>query len=248
MPDSGAGDTPKGPGAVPKLQSHQQEGSTEMTVAVVHGPLRMPDSAFAMWVRGELEEYLHVPEGSLVEVIGGEVVVSQGPKFGHTHIVHMVSRAIDLAELADPAFVWRSGQSNGLSLAKIEDGYIPDLFLVDSVTYSKLLESDSHLLTPEQIGMAVEVTSPSNAPDDRPPRLRRRRKTKWNGYATTGVPHYLLIDRDPRVASATLFSDPDLTKGCYERHRCWKFGEPIVLPEPFGLTIPTDDWAAWREK
>lgn len=218
-----------------------------MTIAVVHGPLKMPDSVFAMWVRGELDEYLHVPEDSRVEIIGGEVVVSPSPRFGHGHVVTEIQEAFLAARLADATFRWRPSQSTGLSLADIQDGYIPDVFLVDHDVYTELLATDSALVRPDQIGLAVEVTSPSNASDDRPPGLRRRRRTKWNGYASTGVPYYLLIDRDPRVCGATLFSEPDSVAGRYERHRCWKFGEPITLPEPFGLTISTSTWSAWRE-
>ncbi|MFI9509101.1 Uma2 family endonuclease [Nocardia sp. NPDC052566] len=217
-----------------------------MTIAVVHGPLKMPDSAFAMWVRGELDEYLHVPDDSRVEIIGGEIVVSPSARYGHGRVVGDIQESLFAAKL-DPAFRWRSGQNSDLSLAEIEDGYIPDLFLIDRDIDAELTAADADFIRPDQIGLAVEVTSPSNAADDRPPGLRRRRRTKWNGYAATGVPFDLLIDRDPRVCTATLFSEPDRKVGRYERHRCWKFGEPIVLPEPFGLTIPTDTWTGWRE-
>jgi hypothetical protein len=31
----------------------------------------------------------------------------------------------------------------------------------------------------------------------------------------------------------------------YESATACEFGEPIVLPEPFGVTIDTTEWRAW---
>jgi hypothetical protein len=46
--------------------------------AVAH--FMLPDSPYAMWVRDELAGYLHLPkDGTRVEVIGGEIVVSPAP-------------------------------------------------------------------------------------------------------------------------------------------------------------------------
>ncbi len=101
-----------------------------MTTAEVRGPMKMPDSAFAMWERGELDEYLHVPDGSRVEIIGGEVVVSPCPRFGHGHVVQSISRAVYAAELADDSFRWQLATNVDLSLVEIQDGYVPDLFLL----------------------------------------------------------------------------------------------------------------------
>ncbi|MFE1592706.1 Uma2 family endonuclease [Nocardia sp. NPDC058705] len=220
-----------------------------MTTAEVRGPMKMPDSAFAMWERGELDEYLHVPDGSRVEIIGGEVVVSPCPRFGHGHVVQSISRAVYAAELADESFRWQLATNVDLSLIEIQDGYVPDLFLLDRETHAALLAADSPRVYPAQLALAVEVTSPSNAADDRPPGLRpRRRRTKWNGYAASGVPFYLLIDRDPQAGCATLFWSPDRTAGTYDNHRQWKFGEPIELPAPFHRTLTTDSWTTWTEE
>jgi hypothetical protein len=61
------------------------------------------------------------------------------------------------------------------------------------------------------------------------------------------VPHYLLIDRDPRRLTATLYSTPDPDTGSYLGSREWTFGETISLPDPFSLEIPTDEWEPWDE-
>jgi hypothetical protein len=92
----------------------------------------LPDSPYAMWVRDELAGYLHLPkDGTRVEVIGGEIVVSPGPTVGHNGIVRDIERGIFSAELADPAFIWRSVQTTDLNMFDIGDGYIPDLILLE---------------------------------------------------------------------------------------------------------------------
>jgi hypothetical protein len=42
-----------------------------------------------------------------------------------------------------------------------------------------------------------------------------------------------------------LYSLPDQSAGTYDHLRSWEFGEPIRLPEPFDIEIPTDDWDPW---
>jgi hypothetical protein len=63
--------------------------------------------------------------------------------------------------------------------------------------------------------------------------------------AAAGVEYHLLVDRDPRVVRATLYFDPSPEARRYESAMACEFGEPIVLPEPFGVTIDTTEWRAW---
>jgi hypothetical protein len=100
-------------------------------------------------------------------------------------------------------------------------------------------------LLAEQVSLVVEVTSPSNATNDRQPTLTHSAVTKWNGYAQAGVPFYLLVDRDPRRAQTILYSLPDRIAGTYDHLRSWEFSETITLPDPFSIEIPTDDWEPW---
>ena len=58
-----------------------------MTIAEIHGVVQLPADAFDMWERGELDAYLHVPDGSRAEVVGGEIVVSPCPSFGHGDVI-----------------------------------------------------------------------------------------------------------------------------------------------------------------
>lgn len=74
------------------------------------------------------------------------------------------------------------------------------------------------------------MTSPSNAHHDR--------ISKPASYAAAGVPLYLPIDRwAPGGPKVTLYGEP--RGDVYRVLRACKLGEPITLPEPFGLDLDT---------
>lgn len=74
----------------------QGTGALLMSVAAV-AHFMLPDSPYAMWVRDELASYLHLPkDGTRVEVIGGEIVVSPGPSVDHNGMVRDIERGPDL--------------------------------------------------------------------------------------------------------------------------------------------------------
>jgi Uma2 family endonuclease len=201
-----------------------------------------------MWVDQELEDYLHLPDdGSRVEIINGEIVVSPAPEFTHNGAVGDVHTAFGVVRYRDPAFRWRAIQTTGLNLIEIQDGYIPDLLVISTEVYAEATHTRAKYLVPGQVTMVVEATSKSNAVSDREPAPAGSRPTKWNGYAATGIPYYLLIDRDPKVAQAILHSSPDRSTGRYEDQRAWNFGDAIHLPAPFDVEIVTSDWQPWNE-
>lgn len=208
----------------------------------------LPDTPYNLWLHDELADHLHLPnDGTRVEVVGGEMVVSPGPTYDHNLIVQDVQRALFAAEMAEPLFRWRCVHTMDLNLSEIRDGYIPDLIVLDVETSNKARDAHARHLLPDQVGMVVEVTSESNAADDRQPSLRRLTGTKWNGYAQVEVPYYLLVDRAPRSAQAVLYSDPDPASGAYLHFESWKFGETIRLPQPLGFEITTDEWRPWGD-
>ncbi|MFE2725823.1 Uma2 family endonuclease [Kitasatospora sp. NPDC059327] len=200
-----------------------------------------------MWVRGELGEFLRIPDdGTRVEVIGGEFVVSPAPVFVHAVILSDIQRGIEHARFNDPGCPWRVVQTINLDLVEIGDGYIPDLVVVDAEVERRGVADNVLNLGAHEVSLLVEVTSSSNAHNDRRPVLGRRLKpTKWSGYARTGVPYYLLVERDPRQPGITLFGEPDRGEGSYRVLGEWKFGEPVRLPAPFGFEIVTDTWKPW---
>ncbi|GAA1958948.1 Uma2 family endonuclease [Kitasatospora viridis] len=214
---------------------------------LAYGQWALPDTPYALWARGELAEYLHVPDdGTRVEVIGGEFVVSPAPVYPHAGILTDISDAFGFAKRIDPGFRWRSVQTVNLDLISIGDGYIPDMVVVDRETDLQSRADEVLHVYPEQLQLVVEVTSQSNARSDREPVLDRR-PTKWSGYARCGVPFYLLVDRDPRRPGVTLFGAPDRAAGRYEVLESWKLGDPLTVPEPFGVEIDTGLWRPWSD-
>ncbi|MFJ9850096.1 Uma2 family endonuclease [Streptomyces sp. NPDC101150] len=88
---------------------------------------------------------------------------------------------------------------------------------------------------PEPVLMAVEVTSYDRDTD------RRDRQEKPQAYAATGIPVYLLIDRD--TCEVTVFSKPDGDH--YDQAVTVRFGTPVEIPAPVGLKLDTEPLKDW---
>jgi hypothetical protein len=217
--------------------------------ATLHRRLQLTDDPYELWVRGKLLDELGIRDDgrTRVEIIGGEIVVSPGPTFGHAGIIGDIQFVYDEARVLNRAYAWRPVQNADFNLERIAEGYIPDLVIMGAEAYRDARKAKAKFLTPKQVALAVEVTSKWNADDDREPGPRRERRSKWNGYALVGVPFYLLIDRDPRELTVTLYTEPDTDFGTYRNSHEWRFGETVSLPEPFTVEIPTDEWDAWDE-
>ncbi|QKG26164.1 Uma2 family endonuclease [Actinomadura verrucosospora] len=217
------------------------------TLATVHHHRELPDTPHNLWMRDELADLLDLPhDGTRVEIIGGEIVVSPGPDMAHNFIVQDVSEAFAVARAQDPSFPWRCVVTQDLNLSELHDGYIPDLCVLDKESAAQGRREQLRKALPDHLELALEVTSPSTASYDRSPGRRRVSPTKWNGYARVGIPYYLLVDRDPNVARTILFAEPDTAKGEYRESVSWEFGETVKLPDPFGLEITTDEWEPWQ--
>jgi hypothetical protein len=72
----------------------------------------------------------------------------------------------------------------------------------------KLIVGDIQALFAESRGADPQFPWRCNAANDREPSRLRPVSTKWSGYASTGVAHYLLIDRDPRAPQSALYTEP----------------------------------------
>ncbi|TMR93388.1 Uma2 family endonuclease [Nonomuraea basaltis] len=206
----------------------------------------LPDSPYQMWVEGELHDYLHIPDdGTRVEIIDGEIVVSPAPRFDHSLIGMEITEIILRARITDPSYRWRCLSGAGLDFVADENAYIPDLIVMDAEVIQEARKFGLRYLVTDQAEMVVEVTSPSNAHQDRPPTAKRAGKGKWCGYARAEISYYLLIDLDPAVSRITLYSIPDQASSAYLHKESWSLGETITLPDPIGVEIPTDDWKPW---
>ncbi|WP_433477588.1 Uma2 family endonuclease [Spirillospora sp. CA-142024] len=207
----------------------------------------LPDTPYNLWVRGDLDDYVDTSEGSRIEIIGGQVVVSPPPEFPHNAISGDINYAFVRAHVLQPDYAWRTDQGTGLSLIGVGDGFIPDLMILDQEVFLAARRSDVRTLVPDQVELVVEVTSYSNAKYDRQPTGKGRGNNKWNGYASAEIPYYLLVDRDPKVAQSILYTIPDQTLGAYLHQEAWEFGETIRLPDPFDIEIDTAEWKPWSE-
>lgn len=216
---------------------------------VLHEQLELSKPAYELWLEGRLHKELGIPDDgrTRIEIIGGEIVVSPGPLFHHARIVTEIQKAFFRREMHAPDYPWRCVQVMDFNLPRIEDGYIPDLIVLPTREYEDPSNASARHLTAKKIGMAVEVTSKWTAADDRVPGRKRTRPTKWNGYAHEEVEFYLLVDRAPDKAKVTLYTEPNPARGSYLGEQSWTFGETVLLPEPFGVEIPTDAWEPWEE-
>jgi hypothetical protein len=215
----------------------------------MHSYFELTEPAYDLWVEGRLLEELGIPDDrrTRVEIIGGEIVVSPVPYFRHAAIATQIQEAFVCPRLDRPDFPWRAVQTINFNLKDIRDGYIPDLVVLSQTDFDAADTANALNLTAEQIGMAIEITSKSTAAEDREPGPKRTRRTKWTGYANEGVGFYLLVDRAPDEPLVTLFSNPNRPRGIFRTEKRWRFGETVVLPEPFGVEIPTEGWQPWDE-
>lgn len=206
------------------------------------------DTLYDMWVRGEVDDLLDLPyEGLRVEIIGGRVVVSPAPIVPHAGTLDDIHEAVMSASHKDPDFPWKALQVLNLCQETAHQAYIPDLLVVEKELFVAARKSHAFGMMPDEVELAVEVTSPSNYEQDRPPTGRRLAgANKWSGYATVEIPYYLLVDRSPKAARTVLYSIPDRVTGAYLHQESWEFGETIELPEPFNFEIQTDLWEPWQ--
>ncbi|TDD39255.1 Uma2 family endonuclease [Actinomadura sp. KC06] len=207
------------------------------------------DSLWGMWVRGEVEDLLDLPyEGIRVEIIGSQIVVSPAPTVAHAMILGHISTAMSNAAMKDPDFPWVATQVVNLYRETAGKSAVPDLIVLAADALDAAADADTFGLSPDEIEMVVEVTSPSNSEQDRPPRSGRRlaQPNKWSRYAHVEIPYYLLVDRSPKEAKTTLYCIPDPSTGAYLHQESWAFGETIHLPEPFNIEIETSRWGPWK--
>ncbi|MEU5050430.1 Uma2 family endonuclease [Streptomyces sp. NPDC021096] len=160
-------------------------------------------------------------EGDRVQIVEG-VIALMSPSWSHESAADSIRRQIEPAVRRLDCI---SG-SGDLDLPGTPNWYIPDVAVVPSD-----LAKDAGALVPDQTLLIVEVTSESNGDTDRI--VKRRR------YAEYGAPLYLLVDRQERAC--TLFSEPG-ELGYTQTEGPLPFGEPIHLPEPFGVKLDTSQF------
>ncbi|WP_055586207.1 Uma2 family endonuclease [Streptacidiphilus griseoplanus] len=177
-------------------------------------PEHSPHADLLAW-----HERLEVPAGFRAEVIDGGISVSPGPSGRHQYI------CTRLRDLLRPAASTGLVVTDGLTVELPATGerYIPDLLALPE----KALLTEGWIFPPDGVELVCEVTSPSNAATDRVKKLR--------GYAASGIPLYLLVDRQDGTAS--LFAQP--SGDHYVSRVQVTFGGVVHLPAPLGLRLET---------
>ncbi|MFG2114069.1 Uma2 family endonuclease [Streptomyces sp. NPDC048718] len=170
-------------------------------------------------------ESMDWPEGCKVEIIEGIITVSPFPSGPHNNIADDVQRALYSAIPRD----WGVYQTQPLALPERAGMFVPDVLVAPKKSVGESLKG----LPAAEAELVVEITSQRNANHDRIAKLQ--------GYATAGVPLYLLIDRwVVGCPTITLYGEP--RNGLYRVLEVVEFGEEIHLPAPFGLTLDTSEF------
>lgn len=120
---------------------------------------------------------------------------------------------------------WGLHQTLGVEVPSKSGLYVPDLLVAPDAVVKGM-----PFIPAAAAELVVEITSPYNAKHDR--------VDKVVGYASAGIPLYLLIDAfAPLGPTVTLHGEPrgDL----YTVLRVGRFGESFHLPAPFDVDIDT---------
>ncbi|MFF8598488.1 Uma2 family endonuclease [Streptomyces sp. NPDC015232] len=165
------------------------------------------------------------PEGCKVEIIEGIITVAPSPANQHNSIAERIQRRLYKVVPEE----WGIYQTQAVAVPTRSGMYVPDLLVAPDAALSE----PGHYIPATVAELVVEITSQSNANHDR--------IAKAAGYATAGIPLYLLVDRwAPGGPTVTLHGEP--TDSVYRVLRAVKFGEEIHLPAPFDLTLDTAEF------
>jgi Uma2 family endonuclease len=158
--------------------------------------------------------------GHRVEIVNERIVISPVPGPKHNQIFALLYAL--LAPLAAQRGWWLWPDIS-LFLGPQKDRYRPDLTVVPA---DPPLWGDNEVHG-DGVLLAVEIVSPSSHHDDH--------NVKPLHLAAYGVPLYLVIDIIH--GAARLMSDP--SEQGYRTETKVPLGEPLALPEPFGVTLET---------
>lgn len=167
-------------------------------------------------------------EGIRLELLGGKVGVKAVPDGTHDEIIGWLQ---DICAQSGRGL--RLYGNRNLKVETYRSGRaIPDGVLAPRGTFVGAKE----WAEPDDVLMAVEVTSYDADTH------QRDRVEKPRAYAETGIPVYLLVDRESR--ELVVHSEPE--DGKYVRMLTVAFGAPVTLPDPVGIDLDTQqllDWA-----
>ncbi|QNP75985.1 Uma2 family endonuclease [Streptomyces roseirectus] len=170
---------------------------------------------------------LNVPEGFRAELIEGEIIVTPPPDGDHEDYISLLVSQVIRKSRVDMQFSGNKGLKLEKGDGRPEDHAIPDGTFAP--TSLRLFRGADSWMPGDGVAMVLEVT---------PFKRRHDPELELRAYARSGIPLYLLIDRDD--ASVTLFSEPG--KEDYRQHTTVPFGKSVPLPHPFGFDLETAEF------
>ena len=162
--------------------------------------------------------------GYLVEIIGGQILVSPPPDGPHAEAL----TSLTVPFLAAGLHTAETRVVLGIGLwlpSGAEDYAIPDLAVVDADYRDTYV--DNNCYDPICFRLVLEVTS-SNYQSD----LR----TKVAAYAEAKIPVYVIVDR--KYQRLHVLTEPEKSK--YASHRIHAPGELVPLPDSIGAQVTLD--------
>ncbi|MGW1813427.1 Uma2 family endonuclease [Streptomyces sp. NPDC002125] len=170
---------------------------------------------------------IRAEEALRLEFVNGKLGVKAVPDGDHGRIIEWLTR---LCIQADPSR-WLYAEQ-GLRIETYRKGNArPDGVLARSGAFV----GHGEWADPDGVLMVVEVTSYDEDTD------RRDRVEKPRAYAETGIPVYLLIDRD--TCEVKVHSQPDGVR--YEQVVTVPYGKTVTLPDPVGIELDTEPLKNW---
>ncbi|WP_411120482.1 Uma2 family endonuclease [Streptomyces sp. x-19] len=166
-------------------------------------------------------------EGARLEIIDGKIWSKAVPDGDRGRIIQWLTRIC----MQYRPELWLY-PNQGLKVQPYRGGRArPDGSLVPSDAFV----GQGEWADPEPVLMVVEVTSHDSDTE------KRDRVEMPRAYAETGIPLYLLVDRE--ACEVTLCSEPG--GGRYEDVHTVPYGKPLHLPDPVGITLDTEALKDW---
>ncbi|GAA2299520.1 Uma2 family endonuclease [Streptomyces caniferus] len=190
--------------------------------AMAHEPMPTQDDIL---LEGFLA--LETPTGFRAELIEGEIAVTPPPDGDHEDYLSLVSEQVMQLSATAMQFSGHKGLVLPHAAGRPADHVIPDATIAPRAL--RLFRGAPPWMPSDGVAMVVEVTSRKPHKD---------RVAKRHGYARSGIPLYLLIDRDK--SAVTLFSEPEGED--YLATHIAPFGKPLPLPAPFSFELETTDF------
>ncbi len=169
--------------------------------------------------RKTIDDFMKLPEGTLAELIDGEIFVMEpSPRYGHQEVSANLFVAIR---------TYAAAKGVGKAIAAPMDVHLPS---------GDVVEPDLVFVSTERIGiikdwirgvpdLLVEIISPEGAARDR--------IVKRDLYARNGVPEYWIVE--PRTRTIEVYR---LAGGAYPAPAVFEPGDAVSTPLLPGLALP----------